>query len=124
MPTATTPPYEVTHWGLSIASGFKFDPAVIVAQNFLYTQNAEINGNNTLNPAHGNFEAPFIDTPNFAPDLGMGPAPVIAQNNTLGSFDPYQGRVHGRHLFACHPAPTTVFAWRRPTTAAGPERPH
>src|SRR5436305_5444754 len=89
-PPQNGPPLEVRHWGLSFVSGLNFQPAVQVANGAL-----KISANNTdvLKPAHGNFNADYPNKPGIAPDQGIGPTPVVASNNTLGSFDPYQGRL-------------------------------
>ena len=89
-PPQNGPPLEVRHWGLSFVSGLNFQRAVQVANGAL-----KISANNTdvLKPAHGNFNADYPNKPGIAPDQGIGPTPVVASNNTLGSFDPYQGRL-------------------------------
>ncbi len=42
----------------------------------------------------GNTAGAFPLRPVVSPDQGIGPAPTIASDNTLGSFSPYQGRLY------------------------------
>jgi subtilisin-like proprotein convertase family protein len=42
----------------------------------------------------GAVTSPFPLAPAVSPDRGIGPSPVIASDNTLGSFSPFQGRLY------------------------------
>jgi subtilisin-like proprotein convertase family protein len=42
----------------------------------------------------GNFTTPFSTTVAASPDLGLAAMPVVASDNTLGSFSPNQGRIY------------------------------
>src|SRR5439155_18974425 len=42
----------------------------------------------------GTLDGTFPLKPGVSPDLGVGPGAVIASDNTLGSFSPYQGRLY------------------------------
>src|SRR5439155_1693974 len=66
-------------WGLQINSGMTDNGDVQVATPTVL--GAASPGSFPLKPA-------------LAPDLGIGPAAVIASDNTLGSFSPYQGRLY------------------------------
>jgi subtilisin-like proprotein convertase family protein len=42
----------------------------------------------------GALTAPFVDKIKAAPDIGISAAPVLASDNTLGSFSQFQGRLY------------------------------
>jgi subtilisin-like proprotein convertase family protein len=48
----------------------------------------------TTSPILGAISAPFPLTAAVSPELGIGAAPVIAADNTLGSFSPNQGNIY------------------------------
>lgn len=76
--TATSPTPAVVNWSLSLSSG-----------------GTAKGGNVTvgLTPVHGTTLGNFALTTPSTP-LGIGPAPVIVSNNTLGSFSPYEGELY------------------------------
>src|SRR5207253_5715970 len=40
------------------------------------------------------FLTPYPSKVNALPEVGIGPSPSVAADNTLGSFDPFQGRIY------------------------------
>src|SRR5206468_419043 len=57
---------------------------------------------------------PYPLAPAVSPTIGIGPAPVIAQDNTLGSFSPYQGRIYAaftnHDVFSGNPVDNTYIS--------------
>jgi subtilisin-like proprotein convertase family protein len=57
----------------------------------------------------GAFNGPYPLTPAADPGRGIGPAPDIAADNTIGSFSPYQGRLYVAYVTgATGPTPLGV----------------
>jgi hypothetical protein len=81
---SATDPLQLLSWSLKFESGYQATPATEVinsAPGFFLV-------------ARGNFAAPYANQAGAAPIIGIGPDPVIASDNTLGSFSPFQGRLY------------------------------
>lgn len=78
-PAPPTPPNGVVSWSLDFTSGLTPSPFqnVIASTGVL-----------------GALTSPYPDKISAAPDRGVSTAPVIASDNTLGSFSPHQGRLY------------------------------
>jgi subtilisin-like proprotein convertase family protein len=81
LPEGATNPHKVDLLSISFVSGWSpAPPAAAVA----VTSDNLIGGPNGVN----------VTKIPASPDVGVGPAPVIAYDNTLGSFSPFQGRLY------------------------------
>ncbi|HWE36768.1 MAG TPA: Ig-like domain-containing protein [Isosphaeraceae bacterium] len=49
--------------------------------------------------------APYPLKPAASPNIGIGPAPVLASDNTLGSFSPHEGRLYMAYVDRNPPVP-------------------
>jgi subtilisin-like proprotein convertase family protein len=75
----TAPPFPVLDdWSISFSSGMTTGVDTVVATTVV----------------RGTANGPFPRTVPASPNRGIAPAPVIASDNTLGSFSPYQGRLY------------------------------
>jgi subtilisin-like proprotein convertase family protein len=85
MPSTTPPPQYLVYWSLSFTSGLTTNPV-----------NASINTDVTAakTTVRGSLLAPYPLKTTASPDIGVGPGIVIASDNTLGSFSPYEGRIY------------------------------
>jgi subtilisin-like proprotein convertase family protein/photosystem II stability/assembly factor-like uncharacterized protein len=84
---------KLVNWGISFAGRLEFvdDPS-----DPDWNPVVDIDPFSTMpglrgGPALGDY---IFAKPNYAPEAGVGPSPVIASHNTLGSFDPFQGRLY------------------------------
>jgi subtilisin-like proprotein convertase family protein len=81
------PPVQRLHsWSIDFTSGMTPGTQVVAAGN------PAIAG--APNPVTGVASGPYPLRPAVAPDNGIGPNPVIASDNTLGAFSPFQGRLY------------------------------
>ncbi|MEO6811427.1 MAG: Ig-like domain-containing protein [Isosphaeraceae bacterium] len=75
------------------------------------TDGSDVRVSTTATYLRGSLDSPFPLQPTVSPDRGIGPAPVIASDNTLGAFSPYQGRLYvaytGRANITGNPADNT-----------------
>jgi subtilisin-like proprotein convertase family protein len=76
-------PFNLQDWFLNFSMGMTLGRESTIA-------GSHVLGRNVLPfpPLEGSL------TPAVSPDIGIGPGLVIAQDNTLGSFSPYQGRIY------------------------------
>jgi subtilisin-like proprotein convertase family protein len=74
----TSPVQFVRDWSLHFTSGLTSPGSELI----------------TTSPILGAMTSPYPLKPVVSPERGIGPAPVIASDNTLGSFSPYQGMLY------------------------------
>jgi subtilisin-like proprotein convertase family protein len=95
-------PFFLQDWFLNFSAGMTLGRQSTIAST-------HVRGANVLPypPLEGTL------TPNVSPDIGIGPGIVVAQNNTLGSFSPYQGRIYvsfvAHDIFQGNPADNTYI---------------
>ncbi|MFL5242005.1 MAG: proprotein convertase P-domain-containing protein [Gemmataceae bacterium] len=77
-PAPPTPPNAVLSWSLDFTSGLTPGTEKIITDTAVL----------------GALGSPYPDKVPATPDRGLSPAPVIASDNTLGSFSPHQGRLY------------------------------
>jgi subtilisin-like proprotein convertase family protein len=78
---------EVVSWGLKFSFGLTTETDSPVATT-------RIRGSTGFMPATGGVAGAFPLAPIVAPDRGIAASPVLASDNTLGSFSPFQGRLY------------------------------
>src|SRR5262249_16878710 len=88
---------QLFNWQLSFTSGLVPDPD---------NGSTFITAGQTLD---GQFEKPFNLRIPASPDQGIGPGVSIAQDNTLGSFSPFQGRLYAAFVAAEIPAVPNIL---------------
>ena len=80
-----------------------------------FTMGMSLGRQSTIGTSHvlGRLIAPYPLAPAVSPTIGIGPAPVIAQDNTLGSFSPFQGRIYvsyvAHDIFSGNPVDNTYI---------------
>jgi len=97
----TPPPQFIENWSVTITSGFKVGADIGIAGNKPLPVPAPLPGRpdsagSTVTSINFTRVGPFpnaASTP-VSPDRGIGPTPVIASDNTLGAFSPFQGRLY------------------------------
>ncbi len=121
-----TQPMSILSWALTFTSGMGFGPIYSNAGNIVTETDKLVAGppgSGGIQPApligransvgstipSINFTPvnPYPNQPNtpVSPDRGIGPAPVIASDNTLGSFSPFQGRLYIAYVARLAPPP-------------------
>jgi len=98
--SVTTPPNFVNFWTLSPSSGLTPDPNDVV---MTATNGLVVKGSIT----------PIYPTAAPSSPVGLGPGLVMASDNTLGSFSPYEGRIYAAFVGYYN---VTVDGVKNPTT--------
>ena len=71
---------ELFAWSITMSSNFTVDPG---NERTVATTNVR-----------GDYDLQYALAPTVSPDVGISAHPVIASDNTLGSFSPYQGKLY------------------------------
>jgi subtilisin-like proprotein convertase family protein len=92
-------PMTLVNWTLNFTSGMQFGTDKLVAGGAISPAPLIGRANSVGSTiASVNFTPvnPYPDHTNtpVSPDRGIGPAPTLAADDTLGSFSPYQGRIY------------------------------
>ncbi len=90
---APSTPAFVNYWAVTLSTGQLIDQDVVsVSMNFVVTNGgyvASVLGGPTVNGV-----SPVYPTTVPSSPISIGPGLVMASDNTLGSFSPYQGRIY------------------------------
>jgi subtilisin-like proprotein convertase family protein len=107
-------PMSIVNWSLNFTSGMQVSNDKLVAgppppggiQPAPLIGRANSDGS-TIAVVNFTPVGPFPNQANtpVSPDRGIGPAPVIASDNTLGSFSPFQGRLYLAYVARLAPPP-------------------
>lgn len=104
--SATTPPNFVNFWTLNLSTGMTLDQNDVV-----------IGGTNGLvlpgPTSSANLFAGIYPTSAPSSPVGIGPGLAVAEDNTLGSFSPYEGRIYATFVGYYN---VTVDGVKNPTT--------
>jgi subtilisin-like proprotein convertase family protein len=91
----TTPTDSLHNWTLDLTSGFVTGTQSVVVSGSSMLQGTFVSPTIDSNILFkGGDVAPFPYKIGASPGRGVSPAPVIASDNTLGSFSPFQGRLY------------------------------
>lgn len=88
---ATVPPQMVNNWSMNFTFGLIASP---FPTPLAFGFNSPIAPGNPPPPFKGALQPPYPFKVPGLPEVGIGPSPSIASENTLGSFDPHQGRLY------------------------------
>ena len=93
--SAPSTPAFVNYWTLNLATGQKPDAndVVAVGTNFAVTNNPTLLGSVLAGPTVNGVHPIYPTTVPSSP-ITIGPSLVLASDNTLGSFSPYEGRIY------------------------------
>ena len=89
--SAPSSPEFVNFWSLDLSSGQTIDQNVVIGQTY-----GLVIGGPTSNVV-----SPVYPTTVPSSPISIGPGLVMASDNTLGSFSPYEGRIYAAFVGLC-----------------------